>query len=332
MSRIYRSGTTRSVPKSAKIIEENGKTYAKWKIRGGKLVKYEVKEGKIRVECRFWTIEYTDENGENRVISTGFSSRSDALSLLTKYEIEVKQRRLGIVSPVKEVSTHHLDTPILELVDGYLLSLRDKRCSVAHIDSRRSYLTRMLRSLRWKGLRDLDRATLTKFLSDVITEGKSSRTRNMYLVSMKGFVNWCVEEEKLPFNPFQKVKCLREADDTRRKRRALTLKDIETIFKVTRLRPIAEAGRECKIIKSLKVKDKWVYVNLTRRRIYGCLRRAYQKLKADPSKLEMLERVGQERCMIYKTMLMTGLRLNELRSLRVCDLENGFLQGNQAAS
>ncbi len=71
-----------------------------------------------------------------------------------------------------------------------------------------------------------------------------SRTRNSYLVALRSFCNWCVERDRLPFNPLAKLDRADERSDRRRQRRALTEAELSRLLIVARLRPLAEYGRE----------------------------------------------------------------------------------------
>ena len=48
---------------------------------------------------------------------------------------------------------------------------------------------------------------------------------------------------------------------------------------------------------------------------------ARERLKDNPEFVEKLERLGRERALIYKTLVLTGLRKNELASLTVGQLD-----------
>lgn len=72
----------------------------------------------------------------------------------------------------------------------------------------------------------------------------AARTRNSYLVAMRSFCNWCVQRDRLPFNPLTKLDRADERSDRRRQRRALTEVELNRLLIVARLRPLAEYGRE----------------------------------------------------------------------------------------
>ena len=110
-----------------------------------------------------------------------------------------------------------------------------------------------------------------------------------------------------------------EHADRRRTRRALTEDEVARLLKAARLRPIAELGRRGvrKPRAERKGRSTWNKAELT----YATLEAAHargRKLLADkPDRLAELDLLGQERELMYKTMVLTGLRKGELASLTV---------------
>jgi hypothetical protein len=63
------------------------------------------------------------------------------------------------------------------------------------------------------------------WLTTLIDEGLSPRTRNSYLQAVRGFCRWCVQTSRLPVDPTKRISKSAEAVDIRRKRRSLTIAD-----------------------------------------------------------------------------------------------------------
>jgi integrase len=120
--------------------------------------------------------------------------------------------------------------------------------------------------------------------------------RNKYLDSAKAFTRWCVDHDRLDKDPLARLK--RVDGDLRRKRRALTKDELIRLLKATRERPLLD-GRT---IRSGKGKGQRVVA-----------------LK-NPATEARLDRLGLERCLIYKTLVYTGLRRGELAAMEVCHL------------
>ena len=113
-----------------------------------------------------------------------------------------------------------------------------------------------------------------------------------------GFGNWCVRSHRLAVNPFAYVPKADVKADCRRRRRALTEAELVKLINVARRRPLLEAMT----IRRGKNKGK-----------------PLADVKAETR--ERLERLGRERALIYKTLVLTGLRRNELASITTGQLE-----------
>jgi integrase len=122
-------------------------------------------------------------------------------------------------------------------------------------------------------------------------------TRNEYRQELVGFGNWCVRTRRLLSNPFTGVPKADAKADCRRKRRSLTEDEIRRLLDVAGRRPLLEAMT---------------------------VRRGRQKGEAvanlNEATRRRLELLGEERALIYKTLVLTGLRKAELTSLTVAQL------------
>src|SRR5207245_6207464 len=138
-----------------------------------------------------------------------------------------------------------------------------------------------------------------------------ARTRNSYLGSLLAFCNWCVETSRLTSNPFDAVPKANEKADPRRQRRAMVEPELVKLLAVARERPLLDA---LTVRKGPRKGERYANVR--------------------PEVRERLELLGRERALIYKTLLLTGLRKGELASLTVASLsldhDVAFVQPNAA--
>ena len=148
-------------------------------------------------------------------------------------------------------------------------------------------------------LADLNAAALERWLARP-TRPKECRpaTRNEYRQELVAFCNWCVRTHRLIGNPFASVPKADAKADRRRKRRAMTEAELVKLLDVARRRPLLDA--------------------MTVRR---GKRQSEAVAKFGPTCGERLELLGRERALIYKTLVLTGLRQGELASLTVGQLD-----------
>ena len=125
----------------------------------------------------------------------------------------------------------------------------------------------------------------------------SARTRNAYRNALVSFCNWCVETSRLAVNPFDSVPKANEKADPRRQRRAMTEDELVKLLAVARERPLLEA---LTVRKGPRKGERYADVR--------------------PEVRDRLDLLGRERALIYKALVLTGLRKGELASLTVAHL------------
>ena len=99
--------------------------------------------------------------------------------------------------------------------------------------------------------------------------------------------------------------------------------ELRRLLHVARVRSLAEYGRETiKLpLSQRKGRRTWKKVPLAYETIDAATQRARDVLASRPEFIAELERSGRERALIYKTLVLTGLRKGELASLTVGQLE-----------
>lgn len=137
----------------------------------------------------------------------------------------------------------------------------------------------------------------------------SARTRNYYRAAVVAFCNWCVETGRLSHNPLNRVAKANEEVDRRRQRRALSELELERLLVVARLRPLAEYGRTT--VRLAKPADNrkrsgWTYAPLHFDDLPAACEVARQRLQKRPAFVTELERIGNERALIYKTLVLSA--------------------------
>jgi len=177
------------------------------------------------------------------------------------------------------------------------MKLEAEGTSPEHRANVRRALDRLAADCRFNRLPDLSRESLERWLVLQEKDGMGPRTRNTYRAAAVAFCNWCKDVGRLIVNPFAKVPKADENIDPRRQRRALTEDELRRLLDVARRRPL-----------------------LDRITVYKGPRKGERYANLRPEVQSRLERLGQERELIYKTLVLTGLRKGELASLTVRQL------------
>ncbi len=236
----------------------------------------------------------------------------------------------GVVSAADDAVRDWLPTPIAHCVNAYLASHRSRGSSLNTLAGVEIRLQRLIRECPLVRLRDLTADAVDGWLSDREAEGLSPRTRNSYLEVAKAFGNWCVKAKRLAKNPLAELSKVNQETDRRLQRRAMTGEELQRLLYVATWRPLAEFGREsiaCDETERAGKRTSWTKAPLTLDTLAEALDRARHNLRDNLDFIAQLEARGRERALVYKALVLTGLRRGELASLTVGSLQ---LDGPQA--
>jgi len=167
-----------------------------------------------------------------------------------------------------------------------------------------------------------------RWLVEQAETGMSAATRNCYRESLVCFCNWCRRTHRLTANPFADLPRADQKADRVHQRRALTQEELRRLLRVARLRPFAEYGREvvakeAKPKRTSRSRATWKREPLTVDNLDMACERAREALRDNSDLIALLERIGHERALIYKTLVLTGLRKGELASITLGQLDFG---------
>lgn len=301
MGTIFKKTVTRPLPAGAEIVTRQGARIARWKVRGktrtAPIITGQDGTDRIRVESSTFIAKYRD--GSNLVVEvpTGCRTEDAARQVLADLERQAERQRAGLITASEARTAEHLGRPIGEHVEAYLNALTASGSVEHHRRNVRIYLKRLGEDCGFARLADLTRDTLEGWLATESKRGRSARSRNTHRASAVAFAGWCVETGRLMVNPFKGVPKADEKSDPRRQRRAMTEDELTRLLDVARRRPLLEA---LTVRKGQRKGE------------------AYANVR--PEVRRQLDTLGQERALIYKTLVLTGLRRGELASITVGQL------------
>ncbi len=299
MGTVFKKTVTKPKPENAEMFTLKGERWVRWKdakdkARKAKLTTGEQGQERIVFESRTYYAKYRDGAGIVRTVATGCRDESAARSILGDLERRAELVKAGVMTPREDQIADHHATTLTEHFDAYESSLRSKGVTDGHRKETRRCLDRLAEQCLFRRLSDMKRGTLEKWITQESAKGMSARTRNAYQGAVASFCNWCVECDRLAVNPFNGMPKANEQADRKRIHRAMDEAELVKLLDVTRGRPLLEA--------------------MTVRK--GDRRgEAYADLRTDTK--SRLERLGWERALTYKTMILTGLRKGERASMTV---------------
>jgi integrase len=306
MGTVYRQQVTKALPKDAELVDIKGKQGARWKDAKGKTRKALVtagRDGSVRIviEARTYTAKFRDGAGIVRTVPTGCRDEQAARSVLADLMRKAERIRSKIITKQEAEVVEHQTVPLADHFADYLSHLEAVGSSKEHRANVKRQLEHIAMVCEFRVLPDLNRQPLENWLNAETKKshgkkGKGARTRNTYLAAMIAFGNWCMDPSvgRLLSNPFAHMSKANEKADRRRQRRSMTEEELRLLLEVARRRPLLDA-------MTVRKGDR--------------AGEAYANLR-DETKAA-LDLLGRERAMIYKTLVLTGLRKGELASLTV---------------
>ncbi len=301
MGAIFKPKVTRPLPAGAQVIERDGKRIAKWvSARNGACtadVRTTPRGDCIVVECSKYLARFRDGQNVVQTVPTGCKDQMAARAVLADLERRAELVRAGIVTPAQDAISIHRRTTITAHTGAYIESLRMKGATAKHIATVKRHLGELISACGFKTLADIRREPVERWLAGPDNAKRSARTKNTLRNALVWLCNWAVDTERLVANPVSRVPRFNEAVDRRRQPRAFTEDELVRLLDAARRRPLDEA---------MRFNRGW--------------RRGQPGARLRPETRAKLERLGHERAMTYRTLLLTGLRLGELAAIRVADV------------
>ena len=232
---IFRPTYHSPVYEPATYSTKDGKRMVRFRLpKTGKYVTGELfPNGKARVRSPLWHARIR-KNGKVVKIALGVTDKEAALQLRAKLQLAADQQRAGMIDPFAE----HRGIPLTQHIQDYQTHLEANGCSPDHITESVNLLERICLACSFRYIEEFMAPSLNTYLAGLIRKGRSYRTRNKSLHTIKALVHWLQNNDRMDTDPFRTVKNLNEdADPNRRLRRALTAGEFMALVTA------AESGR-----------------------------------------------------------------------------------------
>jgi integrase len=320
----------------AKATRRNGQTESmvRWTNKQGKKQTGELlPSGRVRRQSPYYSIQYRDGSGCIRRKATRCRDRAAAMHVLAQHDKRATQVRAGVLTTAEDAVADHLCSPIAEHVAAYLADLARKRgkgskptVAKRHVQNLKANLAGIIADCGFVDLRSINRRSVEAWGQQQVEIGRiANRTINGYVKALSAMCNWCVSRGRLVASPLNRPPLLDERATARRKRRAFVDEELQRLFWAARWRPLAERGRltiQRSESEGSGKRSNWTYELLTNSTLAAAIDRARERLADQPNEVAALEQRGRRRALIYKALAFTGLRMNELASLTIGDLNS----------
>lgn len=282
MADVFKPTYHRAVPATAKVFVRSGKKFARFSQGSGRIVEGELLPGgkKCRVEAPHYYARIRDSEGRVRRVPLGVADKEAARQLRARLQLEADQQKAGLIDPM----AGHRRRPLIgsmkslpkqrhdrnergqivrfagqlqredleRAIEGshladYRAHLQGAGRSSDHICEVARVIRRVCIACKFQDSSNLDANVFDRYLAGLIATGKSYRTRNAALKSVRAFVRWMVKSDRLLKDPLKTLSAVNEeADPNRRHRRALDPNEF------ARLTAAAECGLAVESVSGLE--------------------------------------------------------------------------------
>ena len=187
------------------------------------------KDGK-RVESRSYYLRYRiGDMPSDKWVSLGVTDKGVARVKAEQFIKDLEREHAGLAQPKKQVEASHL--PVTALLAEFIAEMTARRRDAKYIEVTDARVSKVIKDAGWRILRDV---TADSFLTWRRANGHLvAKTRNDYLASVKGFLEWLVSLDRLAANPLRKVGKVQEKGDEKRQRRAFTPDELKRLCAVS---------------------------------------------------------------------------------------------------
>ena len=193
---------------------------------------------------RNYYIDYVDECGRHRILSSGTSDKRLAAQIERQHVDRVRAIQAGLLDPSQERLRDEAEKPLHLHVHDYLGACRGRGDVAKWVEEKARALTWLLDVVGDRGLSGIRADEVDARLALETDGGASARTVNLKLECASAFLNWCVRSGRLGANPLRVLQRRNQVIDRRYLRRVLTMDESRRLLVVARERAAEVPGAE----------------------------------------------------------------------------------------
>ena len=185
--------------------------------------------------------EWTDARGKRK--SKALSrDKSIARQMLARIMREVEREKAGLT----DSTAQHQSRPLSDHLADFRAVLEERGNTAAHVQLHISRIQRILTGCRFRNLSDLDRARVTRWLSEQRRDNPKfgAVTSNHHATAIKAFTKWLREEGRIAVDPLFGLKRINPKTDRRHVRRALPSAEFNRLLQTVLQSPRTDKGTD----------------------------------------------------------------------------------------
>jgi integrase len=209
------------------------KNVVSWTVRGKKRTGKLSKTGKVSIQVDTWTVQFTDETGKVRRVSTKTTNRSAAEKMLVRHETEIDRIRAGVMTREELTKAPIRSATLDEALEQFQIKLTANGNIPQYIHATMQQVLSILQECNIETIANIRRETIERWIAGELQKKvRSMRTINGYLISIKSFVSYLMDIELVPSNPLKPIKKLNQELDRRKVRRTMTADEVKRLLSV----------------------------------------------------------------------------------------------------
>ena len=173
---------------------------------------------------------------KRRTKCTNTTDKAAAERIASKHEADAALRWDGVIDPALDSIGKESQRAIDSHLADFEAKLRTGKRDAEHVRSTISYIRTIAKSAGFSLAADIQADGVNHFATD-LSERRSSRTVEAYLIAIKAFTKWLTEHHKLPRDPLSSVRKPNPKTDRRRERRMLLPEEWRIVQSVTNTAP-----------------------------------------------------------------------------------------------
>lgn len=179
-----------------------------------------------------WYGTLYDEHGKRHVIKVAKQSDTYETAVVNLQEKRDRIRliALGLISRRQTEIADKARKPIAEILAEYLAQLKARKRTAKHCGEVQRWLESFFEAQRIRVMDDLTDTRINHFINDILANGRSARTHNAGLGSIRAFCRWAVASSYVAEDPSRFLQRANVRLDKREESRPFTLDEAEQLL------------------------------------------------------------------------------------------------------
>ncbi len=223
MPSLFKIDNAHRLPLNPDIVDKDGRRHFRTRERGRTAYYPLTSDGKKYLKPGpKWHAEVRHADGRRKRVPLS-PNRAAAERMLADLLRKIEEEKAGIRTPETDTRAKPLATHL----DDWEASLRASHCGDEYVRWKLGRVRRVFDGCGFDFPRDLAASPVEQFLHTLRESGgRSVQTSNDHLQAVKQFARWMIDNDRLPKNPFARLKPGNAATDERHRRGELTNAEI----------------------------------------------------------------------------------------------------------